>query len=97
VLHGCLQFVLLRVRLVPQTNEIPMFNLNLNMICDREVTTFGAKASRYGPSWTRAIDVPQRLYQCEAIPSHCRLLLIFIIIYYKKENWAFNNIKIILI
>lgn len=85
MLHGCLQFVLLRVRLVPQTNEIPMFNLNLNMICDREVTTFGAKTSRYGPSWTRAIDVPQRLCQCEAIPSHRRLLLIYSIIYSKQR------------
>jgi hypothetical protein len=39
--------------------------------------------------------VPQRLFQCEAIPSHRRLLLIYRIIYYKKDYRTVNTIKVI--
>jgi len=49
VLHGCLQFVLLKIRLIPQTDAIPIVNFYLT-IYNVEKALFGAKTSRYGPN-----------------------------------------------
>ena len=48
MLHGCLQFVLLNIRLIPITNEIPVTNLYIiSNESDRD--SAGAKTSPYGP------------------------------------------------
>ena len=48
MLHGCLQFVLLNIRLIPLTNEIPVINLYL-ITSESDRDSAGAKTSRYGP------------------------------------------------
>ena len=48
VLHGCLQFVLLNIRLIPLTNEIPAINLYI-IANEPDRGSAGAKTSRYGP------------------------------------------------
>ena len=48
MLHGCLQFVLLNIRLIPLTNEIPVINLYL-ITNESDRDSAGAKTSRYGP------------------------------------------------
>jgi len=47
MLHGCRQSVSWEVRLIPLTDEIPVFNLYL-IIYDSDRASFGAKTSRYG-------------------------------------------------
>ena len=48
MLHGCLQFVLLNIRLIPLTNEIPAINLYI-IANEPDRGSAGAKTSRYGP------------------------------------------------
>ena len=49
VLHGCLQFVLWSIRLIPQTDEIPVINSFL-ITNEFYKVSVGAKTSRYDPN-----------------------------------------------